>query len=250
MVIRSAQRGNILFLILLAVVLFAALSYAVTQSTRGGGNDVSAEKAQANAARYLQFTTLLENITQRMMMSGVKESEIAFSANPYQLVIDAYACKNDNPNCATNSCKVFNPAGGGASPLLFEDIAYTPSSWTTSGNTTMRPGHLGVRQGAIAGVGTSAPDLLILIAGIDSTTCNLINQKMGITTNFTSSSAAAEPAATSMAEYYAGCGAYHGFVSTRMFGDEDSRFFGQRTFCAPMDGNVGYNYLVQVVLAR
>lgn len=54
------QTGNVLFLILIAVVLFAALSYAVTQSSRGGGN-TAAESARLDASRILQWYAKMQN---------------------------------------------------------------------------------------------------------------------------------------------------------------------------------------------
>lgn len=73
----SAERGNILFLLLLAVVLFAALSYAVTQSMRGGGNDASKEKVELEYARVNNLLVELTTTLQRMRMNGceVKDFE-------------------------------------------------------------------------------------------------------------------------------------------------------------------------------
>lgn len=247
----TKQRGNILFLILLAVVLFAALSYAVTSSTRGGGNDVSTEKAQANAARYLQFTTLIENTVTRMLLSGVKESEISFGGTSnYKSPNDGQWCWNSNPNCLTASCKVFDPAGGGATPMMFEDIGVRHPGYNVGANYYPKPGHIYIRQGAIYNVGTDAPDLIFSIMGVDAATCNEVNKRMGITTNFTSTTGNVETSGTSSPELFAGCGAnYYGFTSTRVFGDNDTRFAGQRTFCAPLD-EPGYLSINQVIIAR
>lgn len=96
-------RGNILFIILLAVVLFAALAYAVTSSMRGGGLDATQEQSQSYAAEILQYGVSLQNTINRLMLvNDCKDTQISF----------------ENPTVSTYTfstpakCKLFDPAGG------------------------------------------------------------------------------------------------------------------------------------------
>lgn len=101
------QNGNVLFLILIAVALFAALSYAVTKSTSGGGN-ASREQASLNAAGQIQLMNSYSTAVQRLLIRGCSKTQISFMGTVDQVV--------DNANApADKSCHVFEPNGAGMS---------------------------------------------------------------------------------------------------------------------------------------
>lgn len=103
------NRGNILFLILLAVVLFATLAYAVTSSIRGGGKDASGERMDTIASQIIQNANLMENTIQRaMLVDGIPEYGFDFSGGVLSGINNPTA---PNSLCQKDACKLFS--GGG-----------------------------------------------------------------------------------------------------------------------------------------
>ena len=102
------QSGNALFLILIAVALFAALSYAITQSGRGGGN-ISREKAAIAASQITQYGAALHSAVQRMIISGVPVDDQHYE-KPGSTV-DGYYCGPAGAVTDKSRC-VFYPEGG------------------------------------------------------------------------------------------------------------------------------------------
>lgn len=106
-----SQNGNVLFLILIAVALFAALSYAVTQSTRSGSKDSSSEQLQLNYSRAESYISSLRSAITRMVINGTPIEDINF-----------YAPSQFSTLTPTQlSHNVFHPTGGGLPYQEFTD---------------------------------------------------------------------------------------------------------------------------------
>jgi hypothetical protein len=116
---KKSQRGNVLFLILIAVALFAALSYAVTQSTRGGG-DANREKAELKAAQILQWHAVLKSETLRFSLrSGIAAGDIRITGG------------NSWTACTSGTDCLWAPEGGGVEYPPPQINQFT-SGWTDS----------------------------------------------------------------------------------------------------------------------
>ncbi len=232
---RRSENGNALFLILIAVTLFGALSYAVTHSTRDGPLHMNREQQMLEASRILNFSINVKVAVQRMLLSGVRETDISFANNNvYMLGNGTYNCWNTNPNCTSTACQVFHTAGGGIVPEDFPAAGYKPPSWT---NTVQNPGSVSLRVGGIADVGSSAPELMLMVDYITPEICNAINAKLGITTNYNGTSTTSEPAMTTRPGNFGGCGNPANYSNTNIFGNVATIFKGKEAFCAPSDAS-------------
>lgn len=238
--------GNALFLILIAVALFAALSYAITQSGRGGGS-VDKETNAITAAQIVQFGGAMEQAMTRMkLMGGTSDTEYNFG-NPVYKVLDGTVQYPDNHNPFSTDPDdfIFKNGGGGLSPQTFDKAA--DGSGLT--NIYMTPGHAQLVYGQMMGVGSSAPDLLLMIEWLKLEVCEEINKKLGI--NLPSGAPYDENRDTG-ASFPKFNGDYSA-ATPMVFGNDAAALVGQRSFCYHETGLAASNpslFYVHVVLAR
>ena len=154
--LRKGEKGNVLFLILIAVALFAALSYAVTQSTRSGGGSAEREQSILSGAAMTQHPTALRTSVIRMILSGVDVAELEF--NP----------PADFTNLTSNGQGVFHSEGGAA---VFQ---LAPADLMANGEqgTWFYNGLFDVPS--VGGSGDGGNDLIAFLPGISLGVCRQI----------------------------------------------------------------------------
>lgn len=167
-----------MFLILIAVVLFAALSFAITMSSRSGGN-VNEDNVRIAASQIIQSGIDIDTAVLRLRVSqAVADTDISFE-NP---MLDDY----DNPGCILDRCKVFTPTGGQISynkpnPGWLEmrfDAEPFYGEWLYTGSACVP----GMGKGHDAGCATEGDqlELLAILPYLTRAVCSELNRKLGI----------------------------------------------------------------------
>lgn len=176
----SQESGNILFLILIAVALFAALSYAVTSSSRTSGGNTDKEGATLLASEILQYTSTLQNAITRMQVSnGCANTQFDFQ-NIY-IGVGLYGNANSPAN---KSCFVFDPAGGNVIIQKISSKAFMPCCTNAIAAEYQTFRFVGSRE--VDGIGTttgnpSGSELLGLMGELTKPVCMALNEKLGVT---------------------------------------------------------------------
>jgi hypothetical protein len=164
-------RGNVLFLILIAVALFAALSYAVTKSSQSGKDEAPKETVSAvvNTAALTQYPSTIRTAVLGLIVNGVDPVDMLFN-KPEQFTGEGYTAYD-----AAKAKGVFNEAGGKA---VYQQV---PGNMTVSGQPIDWAFTLDFE---VPLVGLSSPsslagnDLIAFASGVSQTACARVNQEL------------------------------------------------------------------------
>ncbi len=226
------QRGNVLFYILIAVALLAALSYAISGSIRSGGSDaLNDERAGLYAAELIEYANIVSNATAQLRLRGCSETTL----NYYHVSVAGHVNAGAPGD---NSCDIFHINGGGvariAIPAEITDPATTPNYiWTI------------MPLNEIEGVGLSdndadSADLIMVADYLKQSICIKINDLLGV------SNPSGVPPTDTNIRTNSFTGSYT-YINT--IGDEDSALLSRTAACF-MHTTAGRYAFYKVLLAR
>lgn len=162
MSIYSSERGNILFIILLAVVLIGTLT-AVISSGNTPAKNIDQETIILRAGEVQRYAAALEQGVRLIIQNGISESEIRF-AHPR-----AHADYGDITT--TPQHQIFAASGGGIQYLEPPEDVNNGSAWEFYAGT------------AAPGVGTSKADLMAVLPNVTQEFCDYINSTVNQTSS-------------------------------------------------------------------
>ena len=152
--------GNALFLILIAVGLFAALSYAVTKTTRGGGS-IEREEKTLKASRLTLMGAVLQSTVTRMVLTAGGAS-----------AVDLHTGDNVTTCVAGSGCAFSSDGGGASLPVPMVElftVAPVVSYYEFADGWT------------VSAMGSASAEIIMTMAPLTTAACEEINRGLKLT---------------------------------------------------------------------
>ena len=123
---RPSEKGGAFLYILLAISLFMALSYMMSQSNRSADSSLTAEQTKIAAQEIIDYGNAIAAAVQKLKLRGCADTEISLANAVYTLNNGTLIFPDGhNPNAPTNeSCDVFK-SGGAALIAQLIPVSYT-----------------------------------------------------------------------------------------------------------------------------
>ncbi len=164
---RANERGNVMFYILIAVALMAALIFAVGQSGRGSIQGVNQEKARILASEIIDYSNTIATAYAQLRLRGCKLAEMSF-----ENTVDLNYTNAGAP--ADKSCHLFELAGGGITFKL------PPVEALTGVGKQMITGELEIEEVGTTCAATTCAELLLASGPFTKTVCDQINTRLKV----------------------------------------------------------------------
>lgn len=173
------QNGNVLFLLLIVIALFSALSFTVANMMRGASPEtITDEKAGIYASEILDTARGLRQAVQNIRINGCADEDISFSND----IISGYA---HAPTVST-SCQIFNSAGGAMTytvpdPKWLANISGPPSlqgEWYFPANLCVED--VGSGSSGCDSDSTDNEDLVVILPYIRQDICETLNKRLNL----------------------------------------------------------------------
>lgn len=230
----NTESGNVIWIILVAIVLLGVLTAILSRSGSSVDQSGDFEKLRVRATQIMRYTKSIESAIQQMQTRGVSESDISFE-NP------TTTTDYTNANCSVDDCKIFSTGGG----LTYQDPpagANDGSEWifTAANNVGTTAGPAGTTAAS------TGNDIIMLMPNASTELCQQINRDLAVGT------AGTIPVETTGIATTAFTGTYVGGGPTILDGDPapfelDRQPAGCFTDAAP---NPDVTYFYAVILAR
>lgn len=176
---RPRESGSVIWFILLAIALTAALTMTLSRSSDTSSQSGDIERARVQASEIMRYAKGIEGAIDQMVMRGVGESQMSFEND----FVSGY----QNARCTDDSCRVFGTGGGGqtySAPRrewldANQDALGLYGEWYFAGDVCVVDVGTGGTDCASDG-DSSSEDLVMILPWVKLELCNQINALLGL----------------------------------------------------------------------